>query len=151
LDLPDNILHWTDEQILKYISRRSENAVGDLIFGNESYARYLESFAALEKQVISVEERSVRYPKMAEDSMQGEPPGSSAGGEQPKFTAVIRREDDGMLVEHVIVKFSPQVNTPSGRRWGDLLICEHLALQVLARNGIPAARTTILELDSRVF
>lgn len=62
---------------------------------------------------------------------------------------MIRREDDG--VEHVIVKFSPQVNTPSGRRWGDLLICEHLALQVLARNGIAAATTAILESESRVF
>lgn len=151
LDLPNNILHWTDEQVLKYISRRSENAAGDLILGNESYARYIESFAALEKQVIPAEERAVRYPGMAEDSMQGEPPGSSAGGEQPKFTTVIRREDDEMLVEHVIVKFSPQVDTPSGRRWGDLLICEHLALQVLARNGIAAAKTAILELGSRVF
>jgi len=151
LDLPDNILHWTDEQILKYISRRSEHAAGDLMLGNESYARYIESCAALERQVIPAGERVVRYPGMAEDAMQGESPGSSAGGEQPKFTAVIRREDDGMLVEHVIVKFSPQVSTPSGRRWGDLLICEHLALQVLARNGIAAAKTAILESGSRVF
>src|SRR5476649_2750304 len=151
LDLPDNILHWTDEQILKYISRRSEHAAGDLMLGNESYARYIESCAALERQVIPAGERVVRYPGMAEDAMQGESPGSSAGGEQPKFTAVIRREDDGMLVEHVIVKFSPQVSTPSWRRWGDLLICEHLALQVLARNGIAAAKTAILESGSRVF
>jgi len=149
LDLPDNILHWSDEQVVKYISRRSEHAAGDLILGNESYARYIESLSALETQVIPAEERAMRYPGMAEDSMQGEPPGSSAGGEQPKFTAVIHREDDG--VEHVIVKFSPQVNTPSGRRWGDLLVCEHLALQVLARNGIAAATTAILESESRVF
>src|SRR5471032_1060979 len=121
------------------------------MLGNESYARYIDSCAALERQVIPAGERVVRYPGMAEDAMQGESPGSSAGGEQPKFTAVIRREDEGMLVEHVIVKFSPQVNTPSGRRWGDLLICEHLALQVLARNGIAAAKTAILESGSRVF
>ncbi|MBV6320949.1 hypothetical protein [Duganella violaceipulchra] len=126
LDLPDNISHWTDEQILKYISRRSEPAAGDLILGNESCARYIESFAALERQVMPAGERVGRYPGMAEDAMRGESPGSSAGGEQPKFTAVIRREDEGVSVEHVIVKFSPQVGTPSGRRWGDLLICEHL-------------------------
>ncbi|MCU6502540.1 type II toxin-antitoxin system HipA family toxin YjjJ [Rugamonas sp. A1-17] len=149
LDLPDNILYWSDEQVLKYISRRSEHAAGDLILGNESCARCIESFSVQERQAIPAEERAVRYPGMAESAMQGEPPGSSAGGEQPKFTAVIRREDDG--VEHVIVKFSPQVNTPSGRRWGDLLICEHLALQVLARNDIAAAKTAILESESRVF
>jgi hypothetical protein len=88
LDLPADILHWTDEQVLKYISRRSENAPGDLILGNESYARYIESSAVEERSAISEEERARRYPGMAEDSMQGEAPGSSAGGEQPKFTAV---------------------------------------------------------------
>lgn len=151
LDLPDNILYWTDEHVLTYISRRSEHAAGNLIFGNESYARYIQSLAALEQQVIPAGERVARYPGMAEAAMLGEPPGSSAGGEQPKFTAMIRREDGGMVVEHVIVKFSPQVNTPFGRRWADLLICEHLALQVLASSGIAAAKTTILESDSRIF
>jgi len=151
LDLPANILLWTDEQVLKYISRRSENAAGDLILGNESYARHIGSFAVEERLVILDDQRPVRYPVMAEDSMQGEAPGSSAGGEQPKFTAVIRRGDRAELVEHVIVKFSPQVSTPSGRRWGDLLICEHLALEVLIRNGIPAAQTSVLELEERIF
>ncbi|MEV4778618.1 type II toxin-antitoxin system HipA family toxin YjjJ [Burkholderia sp. LMU1-1-1.1] len=151
LDLPADILHWTDEQVLKYVSRRSENAVGDLILGNESYARYIESSAVEERSVISDEERAQRYPGMAEESMQGEAPGSSAGGEQPKFTAVIRRDANGGLIEHVIVKFSPPLDMPSGRRWGDLLVCEHLALQVLARNGIAAAKTSILEFKERVF
>ena len=151
LDLPADILHWTDEQVLKYISRRSENAAGDLILGNESYARYLESSAVEERCVIPDAERAQRYPRMAEESMRGDAPGSSAGGEQPKFTAVIRRGDDGVLVEHVIVKFSPPLDMPSGRRWGDLLVCEHLALQVLACNGIAAAKTSILEFNKRVF
>lgn len=151
LDLPADILRWTDEQVLKYISRRSEHSVGDLILGNESYARYIESSAGEERSVISDEARAQRYPGLAEESMQGEAPGSSAGGEQPKFTAVIRRGDAGMPVEHVIVKFSPPLAMPSGRRWGDLLVCEHLALQVLADNGIAAAKTAILELNERIF
>jgi len=151
LDLPADILHWTDEQVLKYVSRRSENAVGDLILGNESYARYIESSAVEERSVIPDEERAQRYPGMAEESMQGEAPGSSAGGEQPKFTAMIRRDANSGLIEHVIVKFSPPLDMPSGRRWGDLLVCEHLALQVLARNGIAAANTSILEFKERVF
>jgi hypothetical protein len=151
LDLPADILKWTDEQVLKYISRRSENGAGDLVLGTDSYARYIGSASAAECSIVSAQERAVRYPEMAEASMQGEAPGSSAGGEQPKFTAVIRRADKGNVVEHVIVKFSPPVTTPSGRRWGDLLICEHLALEVLARNGIAAAKTAILEFDDRVF
>ncbi|MES2261349.1 MAG: type II toxin-antitoxin system HipA family toxin YjjJ [Pseudomonadota bacterium] len=151
LDLPTDILRWTDEQVLKYISRRSEHAAGDLILGNESYARYLSDMARTRQSVIPDADRAARYPGMAEHSMQGEPPGSSAGGEQPKFTAIIQRSGEHEIIEHVIVKFSPQVDTPSGRRWGDLLICEHLALEVLARNRIAAAKTSILETGGRVF
>ena len=83
--------------------------------------------------------------------MQGEAPGSSAGGEQPKFTAAVERGGEGNMIEHVIVKFSPQVDTASGLRWGDLLVCEHLALEVLAAHQIAAARTSILEAGGRVF
>tara|TARA_R110001599_G_scaffold64023_3_gene179197 strand:- start:853795 stop:855141 length:1347 start_codon:yes stop_codon:yes gene_type:complete len=151
LDLPVDILRWTDEQVLKYISRRSEHAAGDLILGNESYARYIADMANVREAVILDSDRTTQYPGMAEHSMQGEPPGSSAGGEQPKFTVVIQRSDDHETIEHVIVKFSPQIDTSSGRRWGDLLICEHLALEVLARNNIAAARTEILESGGRVF
>lgn len=151
LDLPADILRWTDEQVLKYISRRSEQAAGDLIFGNESYARYLADVPKASAMVIPQGERAARYPGMAGDAMQGEPPGSSAGGEQPKFTTVIARDDDARTIEHVIVKFSPQVDTANGRRWGDLLICEHLALATLANHGIAAAHTTIVEAGGRVF
>jgi len=151
LALPADILRWTDEQVLKYISRRSEHAPGDLIVGNESYARHLADAAKARETLIPHSERTARYPGMAEHAMQGEPAGSSAGGEQPKFTAVIAREGERDIVEHVIVKFSPQIDTVSGRRWGDLLLCEHLALETLAAHHIAAARTTILEAGGRVF
>lgn len=151
LDLPADILRWTDAQVMKYIARRSEHAPGNLIFGNESYARYLADVTAANDHVLASFERDARYPQMAEHAMQGEQPGSSAGGEQPKFTAIIERAKDGSAIEHVIVKFSPDVRTASGRRWGDLLICEHLALEVLLAHQIAAARTTIVEAAGRVF
>ena len=151
LDLPADILRWTDEQVLKYISRRSEHAAGDLIFGNESYARYLADAAKARATLIPHAQRAARYPGMAEHSMQGEPPGSSAGGEQPKFTAAIEQEGEGETIRHVIVKFSPHIDSASGRRWADLLICEHLALETLAAYKIAAAKTTILEAGGRVF
>lgn len=151
LDLPADILRWTDEQVLKYISRRSEQAAGDLVFGNESYARYLADLPKMSATVTRQSTRAERYPDMARHAMQGEPPGSSAGGEQPKFTAIVARDDDAQTIEHVIVKFSPQVDTISGRRWGDLLICEHLALETLADYGIASANTTIMEAGGRVF
>ncbi|MFZ6736061.1 type II toxin-antitoxin system HipA family toxin YjjJ [Undibacterium sp. Ji42W] len=154
LDLPADILRWTDEHVLKYISRRSEHAAGDLILGNESYARYLAAAGRIHASVIQESQRQALYPAMAENAMQGEPPGSSAGGEQPKFTAIIQRHAQSSAakeIEHVIVKFSPPVDTANGRRWADLLICEHLALETLANNQIAAAKTALLEAGGRVF
>lgn len=151
LDLPADILRWTDEQVLKYIARRSEQAAGNLILGNESYARYLAEGPALAQSLLIEQEREKWYPSMAEQAMQGEPPGSSAGGEQPKFTAVLQRAFAPAKIEHVIVKFSPPLDTPGGRRWGDLLLCEHLALEVLASHGIATASTAILEAGKRMF
>lgn len=158
LDLPTDILRWTEEHTLKYISRRSEYAAGNLILGNESYARYLSDTGKLLASVMPAAQRQTLYPAMAESAMQGEPPGSSAGGEQPKFTAIIQRDAqwnkhlaEAEEVEHVIVKFSPPVDTANGRRWADLLACEHLALETLARNQIAAAKTSLLEAGGRVF
>lgn len=151
LELPANILHWTDEQVLKYLTRRSEYAAGDLILGNESYARYLASAPGAATALLPADQRTIRYPLMAQVAMQGEAPGSSAGGEQPKFTAAIAPLTVDAPVEHVIVKFSPPLDTLSGRRWGDLLVCEHQALQVLAQHGMAAAHTTVLEAGGRIF
>jgi len=76
--------------------------------------------------------------------------GSSAGGEFPKFTAM--RQLAGANTPHVIVKFSGSDNSAAVRRWSDLLVCEHLALQALA--GLPGhavARSRIVTESGRTF
>jgi hypothetical protein len=149
LELPRDILQWSDDHVLKYLSRRSEHAAGNIILGNESHLRYLTLRA--DGHSVTVDQRAVAYPVFAQAAMQGEAPGSSAGGEQPKFTCEVRSFASLRGASHVIVKFSPPTESPSGRRWGDLLICEHLALDVLSRKGIPAANSTILESEGRIF
>lgn len=149
LELPDDILRWSDDHVLKYLSRRSEHAAGDIIVGNESYARFLAPPQDEANTPLAASARQARYPRLAERAMQGDPPGSSAGGEQPKFTQIIERDDQ--RIEHVIVKFSPSMDTAAGRRWGDLLICEHLALDTLRRHNFAAATTSIVEAEQRIF
>lgn len=97
-----------------------------------------------------VPERSRRntYPKLAQAALAGADPGSSAGGEQPKFTARVSGRSG---VRAVIVKFSPPTGTEVGRRWADLLICEHLAHEVLRAHGLPASQSALLEGGDRVF
>ncbi|NDP58563.1 MAG: type II toxin-antitoxin system HipA family toxin YjjJ [Oxalobacteraceae bacterium] len=151
LDLLADVLQWSDDDVLYYLARRGENSMGDLIVGNESYRRYRQQRTDGVQDAIAGAERFQRYPELAARALSGEVTGSSAGGEQPKFLATISGDDPDQPGRHVIVKFSAGIDTPGGRRWGDLLIAEHHALQTLARNGIAAAKSDILIAQNRVF
>lgn len=150
LAMPDDILSWTDDHLLIYLTKRGENGAGDILIGSESYARFLNHKKSnLSDEAVPVGDRAIHYPVMASLAMQGDPPGSSAGGEQPKFTALVAHLNDEF--KHVIVKFSPDINTLNGRRWADLLFCENIALQVLKKYHIDSAESSIIESGNRVF
>ena len=83
--------------------------------------------------------------QLAADVARTLPAGSSAGGEQPKFLALL---DDG---RHVLVKFTPPRGTPFGERWADLLQAEALASQVLAEHGVPVADTRVVDSAQRRY
>ena len=54
-------------------------------------------------------------------------------------------------LRHVIVKFSEPVdNHPAARRWADLLICEHLASEVLADEINASARSELVWSQGRL-
>lgn len=138
LRLPARLMDWSDHHILQAMSRRGEDVPGNLIVGDESFARW----QALD---IPVRTRS-DYPSLAEATIAGHPPGSSAGGERPKFGAFV----DG---RHVLVKFAARGGAGDvvARRWCDLLVLEALALNVVSARGMPAAQTSIIESDSHYF
>lgn len=75
-------------------------------------------------QTPEIVERDKTFPTLARAVSSGEDPGSSAGGEQPKFCAYTEQG-------HVIVKFTAPNNNAVSERWRDLLQAEHLALKVL--------------------
>jgi hypothetical protein len=97
-------------------------------------------------------ERAIRYPELADLAMRGSPTGSSAHGEHPKFTVLL--EQDGAqhdVSPEAIVKFSPSMESPVGRRWGDLLIAEHQAHEVMSHAGVKSCASEIIEAGGRVF
>lgn len=137
LHLPARLADWSDHHVLIAMSRRGEDVPGNLIVGEESFARWqaLESVARTRND----------YPALAEATIAGYPPGSSAGGEQPKF---------GVLVDgrHMLVKFAARggAGDAAARRWCDLLVLEALALHVVSAR-VPAAHTNIVETASHRF
>jgi hypothetical protein len=143
LGLPERLTSWQEEDILIALSRRGEDTIGDLIVGEESLSRYMAA-SRLQPVVYSPDD----YPGLAEKAMAGDPVGSSAGGEQPKFTALTER--CGAL-KRVLVKFSPLLSTPYGQRWSDLLVCEHIALTVIREMGISSAESIIHQIGNRTF
>jgi hypothetical protein len=146
LNLPARVVDWTDGHVLVYLTQRAPDTTGALVVGAESMDRYLADVQAA--RPVPQDARRNEYPRYAALSMAGAPPGSSAQGEQPKFTARVEHNTGRVAV---IVKFSPPQSTATGRRWGDLLRAEFLAHRVLDEHGIAACRSEVLEYESRVF
>lgn len=144
LQLPANLAHWSDDHILKALVNAGEDLPGNLIVGAAAFDRYQALVAPLRSAAPVVTDTATQYPALAAQAP-GQPlAGSSAGGEQPKFSAV----RDG---HPVLVKFSAADDSAASQRWRDLLVCEALALQTLADAGVPAAITELVEAQGRVF
>jgi hypothetical protein len=142
LGLPPHLSDWRDAHTLRALMAHGHDAVGNLLLGDRARDQFLHSPVP---QPIAQAQKGGVYARLAEAAARGEQPGSSAGGEQPKFTAFA---DTPTGPRHVLVKFSlPDggVANPTIQRWRDLLLAEHHALQTLAAAGIPAARTEVVD------
>jgi hypothetical protein len=147
LALPDRIVDWNEDHALYALARRGEDMAGNLVVGEESHARWIALTRG--SSLITDTERLTGYAHRAEDTLQGRVAGSSAAGEQPKFTAEIG--SSLAHVQHVLVKFSPPLDTVSGQRWSDLLVAECVAGQVLRSHGHAAADSEYLSDGRRAY
>lgn len=139
LGLPEDARDWDAEALGRFLLAAGEVLPGNLLPGEGAVARAGMWTA---ERVLSPE---TEYPLLAARVLAGETPGSSAAGEQPKFTAW--REDAG----HVLVKFSPSGKNPEATRWRDLLYAEYHALEALRRHGFEAAEARLVTGGGRVF
>jgi len=146
LHAPPRTQDWTDEHYLRYLTTYGSDAVGDLILGRAALDDYLLQFRQLVPRDAG--QRDKYFPALADQSMHGGVPGSSAQGEHPKFAVTLAEQGQ---VHHALVKFSPPVETEVGRRWSDLLIAEHLALETLGTAGIPSATSQIFQFENRTY
>ncbi len=130
LRVPLRISDWSDDHTLVALARRGDDFPGNLILGDESMQRWSSD----QPSPVTRDD----YPDLAEAATAGDPPGSSAGGERPKF---------GTYTEgrHYLVKFTAQGNSVAALRWLDLLSLEALALEVLRDGGVAAANARLIE------
>ena len=136
LRLPTRLADWSDHHVLIAMSRRGEDLPGNLILGDESFARW---------QALDVVAKTRDdYPELAEAAIAGHPPGSSVGGERPKFGAFVDQR-------HLLIKFAARSADAVATRWCDLLVMEALALDTVSSYGVSAARAQIVETPSHRF
>ncbi|MDO8787918.1 MAG: type II toxin-antitoxin system HipA family toxin YjjJ [Sulfuritalea sp.] len=145
LGLPQRLTEWTDTHALRALLVHGHDVVGNLLLGDSARDRFL---AAAVPDPITEARKAEDYARLALAAARGETAGSSAGGEQPKFTAYAVTTGGP---RHVIVKFSELEQGPVSERWRDLLLAEHLALGTLREAGIPAAKTRIFDHGGQRF
>jgi hypothetical protein len=139
LGLPERLTDWSDTHALRALLVHGHDLVGNLLLGEIARDRFL---TAPITDPITEEQKADEYARLSLEAAHGGMPGSSAGGEQPKFTARAMTPDGP---QYVIVKFSELEEGPVSERWRDLLLAEHLALETLREAGLPAAKTRILD------
>ncbi len=142
LNIPSRPQDWSNAHILRFEALRGENLPGNLILGESSAERFLNSAVA----PIAGEHD---YPAVALQALRGQSAGSSAGGEQPKFSVLTARG-------HALVKFAGrtapnQPPTPAQARWRDLLHAEFVALKVIREAGLPAAEARLIDTPELTF
>jgi hypothetical protein len=148
--LPDDPRHWIDDDILLFLAMAGQDVPGDLVVGDESLRLALSrQVTPLPEATLAPREATARYPQMAARAASDPPPGSSAGGEQPKFLATL--EVSGTERRQVLVKFSPPMSQSAGLRWADLLAMEFHALAVLAEVGLAETGHRLMDAGGRRF
>jgi hypothetical protein len=125
LGLPHDLNRWGSDSFLLAAYLYGADMPGNLMVGDHP-AEVPESVA------------DEHWPELARESVRGNPPGSSAGGERPKFSTGLD-----------LVKFASLDGQE--RRWADLLVAEAIAGEVLRDAGIAVAHTRLVESASFLF
>ncbi|MBT5030908.1 MAG: type II toxin-antitoxin system HipA family toxin YjjJ [Proteobacteria bacterium] len=136
-DFPPDPRRWNTSHIGRYLISNGDDLPGNFKFGHQAYLRVRRNLELVTE---------ADYPTLAENVLSGQIPGSSAGGEQQKYTAYCKDKS-----AHVIVKFSPKGDNIVAQRWRDILVTEFHATKALRSGGLPAAETQLIEMDGRLF
>lgn len=146
LGLPERLSDWGDTHALRALLLQGEDLPGNLLLGSAAREQFVN---APDPTPIAAANRLQAYAELAAAAVRGELHGSSAAGEQPKFTAYVQPEGESAV--HVIVKFSALLPSQVSERWRDLLLAEHLALQVLRDGGVGAALASTVDHGTQRF
>ena len=143
LFFPKDIQRWVTDDHIQYLVTSAWDTIGNIIIGERPFELYTQN-KHKQSPGIPLIKRGQEYQKLADELVLLGEPGSSAGGEQPKFLTTKANTP-------VLVKFSPKDISPTAQRRKELLIAEHLCLEVLRESGFDAAKSEIIEVGEQIF
>ena len=147
LKLSPRLTDWTEEDMLIATSRCGEDRPGNLILGEESLARYFE-LVRNPLELIEPGNQALEYPQLALKTLSREITPVHLSGEQPKFSVCLNERGAPC---QMLVKFSPAADSKEARRYADLLVCEHLALEAIRIAGLSAVRSRLVTTGNQTF
>ena len=136
-EFPTDPARWHANHIGRYLLSNGDDLPGNFLFGEAGLLRVRKAPTPYTRD---------QYPAIAEAVVSGELAGSSAGGEQPKFTVYSQEKST-----YVIVKFSPAGNHAEAIRWRDILLTEFHATETLHADSVPAAKAELIETCGQLF
>lgn len=148
LQVPEDPRDWEDDHTLIYLVHAGTDVPGDIVL-DEDCLRDALNLGVSPHHPLRPGEVEFRYPELAEGIAALPQPGSSAGGEHPKFLATLIEPDESQ--RPVLVKFSPPLSQDLGRRWADLLVMEWHALDLLSGIGLAEPGARLLDAGERRF
>ena len=147
LKLSPRLIDWTEEDMLIATSRCGEDRPGNLILGEESLARYF-NLVRKPLELIELGSQVLEYPQLALKTLAREISPSQLSGEQPKFSVCLNERGAPC---QMLIKFSPAADSKESRRYADLLVCEHLALEAIRIAGLSAVRSRLVITGNQTF
>jgi hypothetical protein len=146
LSLPDRRALWSADNVLQVISHFGEDLSGNLVVGDASVRRFLKrDLPDTSGTHENFTEGLETYYEQLIGHVLATPQHSSVGGARPK---IVMGLPDG---RGVIVKFTPPLSTPAGRRWSDLLRMEAHVSDVFRNDQISAVSSRYVETTDRGF
>ena len=143
MDMPSDIRLWSDYDCLHYWATLGWDLIGDLVIGEKAFR--LHSERRLQNDFVGNRDQLVEfYQRMAQQTIQLGAAGSSAGGEQPKFLSTVNGKS-------YLIKFSSIGVNEIAKRRQDLLVCEHLCLQILKNANKSAATSCLYKSEQQTF
>lgn len=146
INTPIDLENWNNDDLLRYlVNFHNETPSHFELFANYK-PRLLRYNAKPPKKILKDYDK---YVDVLDQTIDIE---SSAGGEQPKFNYRLHDRNNNSINSY-LVKFSPRldIGNPIAERVKDLLVCEHIALTVLAEYNGHAVSTTLQISDERLY